>query len=481
MAISVNEFRSSAAQLGRDDAIKLQSDGKSLATTPWQRFTLAVKDLFTGRATLQARQEQAITEFKTALRREFGKELGDIATNYLQGVLRGGPLTRRAVETTLAMIEGRGGQHQTRNEVLIRSLSQKLVLGPRHTADRIEAADRHGTLSGIVNQVAPRVLEAAERSGLSARALAGLRADCDTTGGMGIDFRAVPHVSQAVEQALRDASIDGARSAEVGEKCFRALDPTQARQIATQAAEQALTTQVNLKLHSEYRADHPFAARLDEKLRAAGLQGHANQLDLHAMSELVTFAVQDADHVLSRDELAELTDRVIDRQISRIREKLEQIAALNLPYGPERNTLIAESLGTRSAMGPEYFRALTDAARDVADGLTRFGNAATREEGDAILVDTAGKLMTAIRAAGLEGADDMARFGTQAMALMLGRERQEGSNLLRATVNDVGRQAIFDQVEALLDFGGDETVLDRTSSLMALLRCLSSANEQAKA
>ena len=66
------------ASLQLDGLVK-RADGSGLATTKWDRFRLAVSDFFSFASTVKARQDTAVVQFKQALRREYGPELGDLS------------------------------------------------------------------------------------------------------------------------------------------------------------------------------------------------------------------------------------------------------------------------------------------------------------------------------------------------------------------------------------------------------------------
>jgi hypothetical protein len=481
MSFTIGDFRASAARLGQGDEIKAKTDGSGLATSGWARFKLAVSEIFTGRATLQARQQDMITEFKGALRREYGDELANIANNNISRMIGTGPLTKQAVESTIAMMEARGGQHHMRNETMIRSMSQLVVMGPRSIAEGIEAGQRQGSLSQVLNEVAPDILEAARQNGLDPERLRALREQCDTTGGPGLDFREVDGVSETIARKLREASVDRDRSQAMGEKVFRPLGREEALQIARDAAKEALLRNVNGGLQNQYQKAHPFADRLAERMQAAGLGDHIGLIDQHGTAELVSFAVQDADHVLSMDELATMTDRIIDRQIERMREKLDRIEALGLPEGRAKAEIVEQSLGTRSRMDANYFQAMDGASRELRGLLEAVAGAETPEEADRILLESAARLMKLMRDAGLEGSDDIVRFGIQTAALMLGRGEASGDVALRDLVADERNDAITERLGNLADFsGGSEEAMERTSSVMALTRFVNYANGIAK-
>lgn len=480
MSFTIGDFRASAARLGQGDEIKAKTDGSGLATSGWARFKLAVSEIFTGRATLQARQQDMITEFKGALRREYGAELANIANNNISRMIGTGPLTKQAVEQTIAMMEARGGQHHMRNETMIRSMSQLVVMGPRHLAEGIESGQRNGSLSQVLNEVAPEILEAARRSGLDPERLRGLREQCDTTGGPGLDFREVDGVSETIARKLREASVDRERSQALGEKVFRPLGREEALQIARDAAKEALLRSVNGGLQKQYQAEHPFADRLAAKMLDAGLGDHIGLIDQHGTAELVSFGVQDADHVLSMDELATMTDQVIDQQIVRMREKLDQIDALGLPDGPAKKEIVDQAIGTRSRMDANYFRAADVAAREFRDLLDRVAQAESPEEADRILLEGSVRMMQRMREAGLEGADDIVRFVTQTAALMLGRAAASGDDGLRAQISDERSEEITDRLSNLTDHGGRDGAEERTSAVMTLMRFVTYANGMSK-
>jgi hypothetical protein len=86
-----------------------------------------------------------------------------------------------------------------------------------------------------------------------------------------------------------------------------------------------------------------------------------------------------------------------------------------------------------------------------------------------------------MRDAGLEGSDDIVRFGIQTAALMLGRGEASGDVALRDLVADERNDAITERLGNLADFsGGSEEAMERTSSVMALTRFVNYANGIAK-
>ena len=134
MAISVNDFRVAAQQLGDNANLRLKEDGSGIATSGWERFKVAFFDLFRSADNIAAKQTETVKTFLSAVRREQGPQMAEVAENHLESQLdglRGVPLLGRAVGSTVEHLTERGGQNWLRNEQLVRQAAHFTGPAPR--------------------------------------------------------------------------------------------------------------------------------------------------------------------------------------------------------------------------------------------------------------------------------------------------------------------------------------------------------------
>ncbi|MEZ5582388.1 MAG: hypothetical protein R3F37_06130, partial [Candidatus Competibacteraceae bacterium] len=407
MPISIDQFRSAATKLGDDSTINLRTDQKGVATSKWQRFQVWVGDLISKDATVEKRQKQTVRTFLKSVRASYGDDLADIASDQVYAKLKGGPLTGKIIRDTLAVIEERGGQHWLQNERLIREFAHTVMPPSEQSAP---------SLSSVVNPITEAIINEAVSKGLSQKdASEFLRRYTTGSSQVGVGFN-MPSVSHAIEVALRKAMVVRDQQGVVQGRYCR-LDPQEAREIAAQAARQKLLSTVNQRMGSAYLKQHPFQEAFDKKCEQMGLSAYRKHMDLDPVRETFTFAMQDAKGVVSADKMPEMVDKVLMRYFTCQQEKLAQIEALKLPDGKAKNQLIAESLGTRSRMSPDYFAQLQKTAAQVAQFKTQLEQTSDQKGQIALATEMGRFLVKSAQEAGIEGADDVMRFMSQAFLI----------------------------------------------------------------
>ena len=455
MPISVDQFRSAAAQLGDDADINLRTDQKGVATGKWQRFKVWVGDLISGKDAVATRQRQVVISFLDSIRSNYGDQMANIASDRLRNGFQGGPLTGRAVHDALVTIENHGGQHWLKNERLTRDFAHT-VYPARET--------NLPSVSSVVNPIAESLIDDAVQKGLPRNKAAEFFKRYTTASvqaGAGFDM---PNVSHAIETALRDtAQVKDDNGRSTGR--FRALDPIEARQIASDAAKTAILNSINLEMGGNYLEQHPFEGAFDQMCNERGLSNYRKHMDLPLVEETFSFALQAAKKVVATGEMPHEVDRVLARYFDRQEQKLEQIKAMNLPQGPAREHLIAQSLGVRSRMDRAYFGEvgkIGDRFEQLAKDVKKEPDSEKQTE----FVMAFGKaILKTAETLKVEGADDISRFLDQAFAVFAATAGPEGVKALRSWVgSEAGRQV----QEAMADhmMNPDEQSLQQLGSLM---------------
>ncbi|MEE4379676.1 MAG: hypothetical protein V2J55_19485 [Candidatus Competibacteraceae bacterium] len=442
MPVSIDQFRSAATKLGDDSTIDLRTDQQGVATSKWQRFKVWVGDFVSKDATVAERQKQTVRTFLASVKASYGQDLADIASDQVYDNLKGGPLTGKLIRTTLAAIEERGGQHWLQNERLIREFAHTVMPPSEKSAP---------SLSSVVNPITEAIVNEAVSKGLSQKDAAEFLQRY-TTGSsqIGVGFT-MPRVSHAIEVALRKAMVVRDQQGVVQGR-YRRLDPQEAREIAKQAVRQTILSSVNQRMGSNYLKQHPFQAAFDKKCEQMGLSAYLKHMDLGPVEETFTFAMQDAKGVVGTDKMPDMVDKVLTRYFTRQREKLDQIEALKLPEGNAKDQLIAESLGTRSRMSPDYFVQLQKTATQFAQLKTQLDKTSDLDGQIALATEMGRSLLKAAQEAGVEGADDVMRFMSQAFLIYASKApKQDVEALVSWVGSDNGQQVAERMADYLTD------------------------------
>ena len=94
MAISVNDFRVAAQQLGDTATLRLKEDGTGIATSRWERFKVGFFDLFRSAESIATKKTETMQTFLAAVRREQGKNMTKLAETHLRDDFGGDALRR---------------------------------------------------------------------------------------------------------------------------------------------------------------------------------------------------------------------------------------------------------------------------------------------------------------------------------------------------------------------------------------------------
>lgn len=454
MAISVNDFRVAAQQLGDNANLRLKEDGSGIATSGWERFKVAFFDLFRSADNIAAKQTETVKTFLSAVRREQGPQMAEVAENHLESQLdglRGVPLLGRAVGSTVEHLTERGGQNWLRNEQLVRQAAH--FTGP--------STPHMPTLSSIVNPVCEELVLQAQELGFPEERARQMLLNYTVGGSQfgNVAFE-MPKISHAIENALREAAIvpseDGAG--------FRRLEPDEVVQIARDAAGAAIREEINMYFHGQFAEEHPFQEAFTHAATERGLEAHLPLLTdgrvLHQFAELESFAVQGSKELLSPDKMQALRDQVIDKVLTRQQEKLDQIALLDLPEGPARTDMIDTCMSTRSRMDANYFTQVKTAADAMHDFATRVGDLPPDQQRTAAL--ELGKVLAqTFSTTGAEGGDDAGNFVALAFDLFAARSGPEG---LDAIGRWMGNEQGSEVREGVMDLLASDNQSERTAA-----------------
>jgi hypothetical protein len=450
-SLSIDNFRTAATTLGGNEQIHLKTDKTGLAVGWCQRFKVTFGDTFRWKSTIAARQQEAVNTFLESIRREYGKDMGDIAAPFLRRVLAGGaPLTARVVQDTLAMLDGRGGQHWLKNEHLANQFSRTCLPPSRWDEP---------SLSSVLEPQLEEILSVCREKGMSPEQVEKY-AKRYSTGGM-IGIGPGGGISDRIADALRQ---EGTRPSPEG-RTYVPLGEPRAREVATRVVRETIVSEINQELTGSYLAAHPFAEAFAAKARERGMEGQVGLMPpLRKLDEIFHMAVANSPTVLSAAEMGALMDTALNAFFDRQQEKMENITRLGLPPGRAKDELTRLALGTRSRMDGAHFDRIATVAGQLSDQLQAVANAPTpkaRTEAALALGRTLSELNVA---GGLQGADDVNLFLKMASAVFEARNGPEAMAALREVVRSPAMEETYRAVVAIKNDERTEPVTSASAS-----------------
>ena len=424
MAISVSDFRVSAGALGAGDEIHLKKNKQGVATDKWERFKISVSNFFSFKSTDVARQREAINTFLESIRQEYGRDLGQLARSSLQPALRDGrPLTARMVTETLALMEGRGGQHWLRNQQLIGELSGPSLF---RTASP--------PFSGVLQEVQGELMPDARAKRLPAKYVARLNEMYTPPERPLMTSTHTPTHRILTGEVRNRVQQEGQHG--MG---YREIDPDTARTIAVQTTRDAMILTANGFQVEAYAETHgSFRDAFNAKARERGLEGVlperiSTQL-MREVEENFTLLLSNQTQILTPEQVGVMREAALNSVFDRQREKLNNIEALHLPAGPARDQVIELALGTRKGMNAEYFARVVAVSDRVREGLEAIRTAPTpgdRERAAANLGRIFGE-----QTRGMSG-DDQDLFA-QMVRVVLGARSPDDARIASGLMRDPG-------------------------------------------
>lgn len=343
MLISLQQFRKAVQRLDDDTTLRLREDGRGLAVSRWQRFQVAVCDLFRSKQAISASKSLALFAFFNAIEEAQG---GEMKRQAERTILPSPPrLTARTVISTLDTLDAHGGQHWLDNERTI----VKITNSPGEV------------LQDAVTTISVKLIAQAQRNGLAQETCLALRSRYEN------GHR--DSLGSAVANALRATTR---LQDENGGISIHPLHEHAVEATIQQIVAKALAGEINRALFDQFRAGQPAIQALDAAARDPANAAIANLLttpEAHATLEKCEGDfVADADGLLSLQALNAMRRQGIATLAARLQEKLEGLADLNLPDDdPAAEHLIETCLASPAPMNPAYFSALDTAAKEIGD------------------------------------------------------------------------------------------------------------------